>query len=239
MLSCRAQTFLVIGSLLFPSWAWAGPLNGSGGQNIDGGNLSLGAPGPYAKIRVQPNDPTPSQFWTFRLLQNRAIQFPDFFTLIARSKSRARSIILSSTTKEGEWSNPALLKQPSNLHEWYEKFAENLINDFEPVVRGGVTAKIRIVRGGVQNISFYDYTYQIPFERGASVPPPEKIPAADNEVKLKKSIVDAVNQAAKQDVLDSVIPDDIEGIDIKMVFASDPMSANGWWRNDLLGDEPK
>lgn len=210
----------------------SGAINGSAGRGSDGLGINGGnfeAKGPYSRVHLQSGEETPNGSWTFRFLENRAIQFPDFFSSVTRSKSKR----LNAAVWDGALPDQEVQAKDLDIHDWYKEFAESAVNDFVPLVRGGISAKIRIARAGVESIAFYNYSYEIPFERTSAYPPPPREPEADNEKRLKDSIISALKKVCMDPAL--ALPQGLEAVEVKMIFAGDPSGAKGWWRNDLIG----
>jgi hypothetical protein len=198
-------------------------LDSSGGTKARGGRVKLDGTAWNAMQAEQTR-------WTFRALEDRAIEFPDYFSSVARDKQKR----FEASVNEGEKVNPRTLKDGSDLHDWYKAFTERLVNDYTPKVRGAIGANVRIKPGGVDLIAFYGYKYQIAFERAASKPKPSEQPGS-NEAELKASVTSALKEVSSMREL--LLPPGVESVELKIILGGDPEGAGGTWTNLSLIDD--
>ncbi len=170
----------------------------------------------------------PGTKWTFRAYEDRAIQYPDYFSTVASSQSKRFNISVS------EGANPLTEKvdQQPDLHAWYKFLTETVIVKFKPPVRGAIMADVKFAPGGIESVAFSRYSYEIPFRRSAAKENPPAQEPESNEAKLRESILQALMETASESQL--AIPEGVNSVEVKLVFAGDPDGQKGSWTNTLV-----
>jgi hypothetical protein len=202
-------------------------LNANGGVGRNGGNLSF---------RDKDEEFQHIQgTWSFRALDDCCLQYPEYVTSLNSNKTR----LLVSKVEDGV-SEPS---NQSNVTDWYSEFREALINNFHPVTRGAVGAKIKVHKGAVESIEFFGYNSAPPFSKDEaapnSVPPltpqPNVKEVADNESAFKANVSDTLAKTAN--ALSARFPAEAQDIDLKVIFAGDPQGKGYWWTSWFLIDK--
>jgi hypothetical protein len=173
--------------------------------------------------------------WTYRALDDCCLEYPEYL-----SSKRNKTDLLIAKVEDGTATEP---QNQASISDWYSAFKEALINNFHPVVRGAIGARLKVHRGGVQSIEFYGYNPAIPFfkDEPASDAAPPTLPqsnlkkAADDENALKDNVSATLAKTAK--ALAAKFPADAPDVDLKFIFAGDPKGKGYWWTSCFLIDK--
>ncbi len=194
-------------------------LDASGGEGISGGHIRMDGGGDKAL--------TASLNWIFRSLENRSVQYP----AIARTNINFAKTSNSQNSKfDGELD--------AQIYRWQKDFAEELIEKFEPSVRGGIIESVCLDRTRLKSIKFSHFTRDIPFvpvQKPDSKPVYTQSDVIIDEDKMKQNLTEATRKVVKTAV--KQLPLNVSLVRLKFIVAGDPAADSYMWKGWQILDK--